>query len=67
MAILDKNISKAILAQEFAKLLLEKESEEEGKSREALLKSPSLSYLIKAICHVTEPLPETEPDEDNGS
>jgi putative ATP-dependent endonuclease of OLD family len=58
VAILDKNVSKAILAQEFAKLLLEIESEEEGKSREALLKSPSLSYLINAICHVTEPLPK---------
>ena len=65
IAILDKKISKAILAQEFAHLLIVEEKKDVGKVKDALLKSPSLSYLINAICHVTEPLPKTKPDEDN--
>jgi len=67
LATLDKKISKTILAQEFAAMLVKQEMEEEGKSREMLIKSQSLSYLIRAICHVTEPLSDIEPDEYNRS
>lgn len=65
-ATLDMGVSKAILAQEFA-ALLRGGNWKDCQPKEALLKSASLSYLIAAICHVTEPLAEMTSDEDTGS
>jgi putative ATP-dependent endonuclease of OLD family len=54
--LLDKEISKAIVSQEFAaRLLIEWKLNQDG-IRNRLLRPPSLQYLINAICHVTEPL-----------
>ena len=39
----------------------------DGKPRDTILSSPSLSYLVDAICHVTEPLTNATSDEYNGS
>jgi len=65
-AILDRDVSKAMLAQEFAALLLN-DKWKNGQPRQSLLNSPSLSYLVEAICHVTEPLDNEDADEDHGS
>ena len=51
--LLDKRISKAIVAQEFAFLLSEIDPE---RARKCIIDSPSLSYLVDAICHVTKPI-----------
>jgi len=64
---LDKGISKAIAAQEFAARLRSGGKRTPNQPRDALLLSPSLDYVVAAICHVTKPLPKTPRDEDNGS
>lgn len=62
-----KDISKAITAQVFADEL--RKSFDDQKKRDALLKallqSEPIKYLLDAICHVTEPLPEKKHDSDN--
>ena len=65
VVMLESRISKAITAQEFAAWLYRYPHKK--KLRDILTKEPSLRYLIDAICHVTEPLAEMIPDEDNGS
>lgn len=55
-------ISKSIVAQEFASLLAN--SPRKKKDRTIFLKSSPLRYLVDAICHVTEFLPEMSEDED---
>jgi putative ATP-dependent endonuclease of OLD family len=51
---IDKEISKAIVAQVFAEMLSDSP---QNMIREDLLDSEQLRYLVDAICHVTEPLP----------
>lgn len=64
-AMLGPRISKAVVAQEFASWLVRYPHRQ--KLRDALLESESLGYLIKAILHVTESLPEAPTDEHNES
>lgn len=59
---LDRDISKSIVAQEFAASLAGARKRDE--LREAILTSPSLAYLIKAIYHVTESLGTSESNAD---
>lgn len=59
---LDKDISKAITAQVFARKLIECKRRE--KLAAAILKSKHLKYLVDAICHVTRPRGS---EEDNDS
>lgn len=54
--LLDKEISKAIVSQEFAARLLSMWKLNQDGIRNRLLRPPSLKYLVDAICHVTEPL-----------
>ena len=53
---LQKDISKAIVAQEFAACLLAYKDSKKLKLRDCLLEAPSLQYLIKAIEFVTKPI-----------
>ena len=57
--------SKAMVAQEFASWLVR--YPHKRKLRDALLQSASLRYLVDAILHVTEALPEASTDENNES
>lgn len=62
---LGSRTSKAIAAQVFASWLARYPHKQ--KLRDALLGSESLGYLIEAILHVTESLPEAPTDEHNES
>lgn len=62
-AMLGSEISKPMVAQEFASWLVRYPHKQ--KLRDALLESESLGYLIEAILHVTESLPGVPTDEHN--
>jgi len=62
---LGSRTSKAIVAQEFVSWLARYPHKQ--KLRDALLESEPLGYLIEAILHVTESLPEASTDEHNES
>jgi len=64
-AMLGSRTSKAVAAQVLATWLARYPYKQ--KLRDALLGSESISYLIEAILHVTEPLAGTPADEHNGS
>ncbi len=62
---LNKDVSKAVTAQVFAKYLKILFRNDPSKTKRLLISSNSLQYLINAICHVTEPLKENENGSDN--
>ena len=60
---LDKNISKAVTAQVFARRLAD--CKQRDNLATAIMKSKHLKYIVDAICHVTKPRDAEEADAPN--